>query len=66
MAAEEAAQEAENLGGMSQEDVEDYMEALDASSASVEDDFLDLDDEEEIAFTKRDACEQMQALINMM
>ena len=28
--------------------------------------FLDLDDEEEIAFTKRDACEQMQALINMM
>ena len=44
MAAEEAAQEAENIGRMSQEDVEDYMEALDASSASVEDDFLDLDD----------------------
>ncbi len=44
MAAEEAAQEAENIDGMSQEDVENYMEALDASSASVEDDFLDLDD----------------------
>jgi hypothetical protein len=28
--------------------------------------FLDLDDEEEIAFTKRDASEQMQALINMI
>ena len=28
--------------------------------------FLDLDDEEEIAFTKRDAYEQMQALIGRL
>ena len=28
--------------------------------------FLDLDDEEEIAFTKRDVYEQMQALIDRL
>ena len=28
--------------------------------------FLDLDDEEEIAFTKRDAYEQMRALIDRL